>query len=1318
MDINDLRGKSRADQFAAAAQFAGVSPSVFDGMWATESSRGVNMRSPVGAQGHFGIMPATRKTWEKRTGLKLNPDDFSDGLYLAAQTLKENMKATGGNIADALRMYNAGPDRRRWENPETRAYAQKVMGAAPVEAKQEPDGLTLADLAKMDSKDLLNMRPGEPLRREPRGPQEKKPTHEQLTAGMLGITPFDAKPNDTTTADNIAAIDQNQTQTEADKHKYTADDKMRAAFNDVSLTASIYRAVTRQHTEEEPGFSEWYLKNMGDIEKFAQNSDEAKWMRRAGSRAELNQIQQEITDQRQRRAAYMSGGSGETLMWSLAGGVLDPAGWAAGFGIGKVAELAGVGSRAFLAAGKTGSALASMAGENVAGNLLTTAALDATGQYQSTTDYQMAIGAGLAISGIHAPFMLLGKADHSVVQAGETLRKQGALDTADLAAQAQANMPNGTPEQLAAEMARLDSAARMQDIQSNLAPVPDSRRLLPRDTSNLITMEKDPVTGVERQVMTPAMQEVAKTHDLRGVSDPVMRTQVAEVIAKSNLIMDENPVNPKAVKTLMAAATFGGDRGLESTNTTLLGSKSKVLQAFGVLSTESPTGAVQRGRNAAVQKFTRERLYMGHMQGYEDMYHLFRKAKGVSVVDDFHNGNARREFNKRVFMEISARKLGRPSTETNEAVLRVAEDFNRGMIMMRDDQQAADVIGSSRLQGEWYVPHRMDGAKVRSLAPEQMTAVRNILKEQFMDLDLNGIKDKDGNVRQWDEKFAEETAARYLETALGKTYKTVPVPMNIYDVQAAGIFKDVMHSLGIQGMDLQELMGRYSRGGKSHTKSRLGLDMFAPIPDADGVQRGGKLADLFITDIPALYRQYVANVSGEVALAQHGIPGKQGLEVIRRAAILQGATPGEIQAFDQVSSEFLNTDFGSNNHKLMDNARTLNSLVNLGGAGFNQMGEYANAINMLGVQRTFAAIGALPRMLKEVGQIRSTGHAKNEIIGSLEKYVGHFGMDDYHFSRLFDVPDQEIKLYGEENVGAVTKAIRAGAYAQNILSFNRALSAAQVRGMAEQITLKAASFIREGKEDLALRDMGISKELQAKVKADLPNIAEFDGKGNLTKFNFDNTKLDYNDQAEFAEAILRGSHQIIQRTFIGETGKWAHDGLLKLLFQFRTYSLTAVEKQYKRNVVAYGNLRAFAAMMGSMSFALPIHMTRVHVKTLGMSRSDREEYLKRNLSLPALAQALPKYASNMGLAPDLYDVGVGFAGGYLGDGSGSFSDTMGVRKQGQDKLFGSNVAPSISTLDNAWSAAHGNAHAAAQVMPGSRLPFVMPLLNMLKGEDK
>ena len=47
-----------------------------------------------------------------------------------------------------------------------------------------------------------------------------------------------------------------------------------------------------------------------------------------------------------------------------------------------------------------------------------------------------------------------------------------------------------------------------------------------------------------------------------------------------------------------------------------------------------------------------------------------------------------------------------------------------------------------------------------------------------------------------------------------------------------------------------------------------------------------------------------------------------------------------------------------------------------------------------------------------------------------------------------------------------------------------------------------------------------------------------------------------------------------QRTYVGETGAWAHSGLLKLLAQFRTFSLTSVEKQWGRNVHNYGALKS------------------------------------------------------------------------------------------------------------------------------------------------
>ncbi|MCL5460343.1 hypothetical protein M3M33_17025, partial [Loigolactobacillus coryniformis] len=46
------------------------------------------------------------------------------------------------------------------------------------------------------------------------------------------------------------------------------------------------------------------------------------------------------------------------------------------------------------------------------------------------------------------------------------------------------------------------------------------------------------------------------------------------------------------------------------------------------------------------------------------------------------------------------------------------------------------------------------------------------------------------------------------------------------------------------------------------------------------------------------------------------------------------------------------------------------------------------------------------------------------------------------------------------------------------------------------------------------------------------------------------------------QAVWRGTNQIIQGTYIGERGKWAHDGWQQLLTQFRTFSLVSMEKQW------------------------------------------------------------------------------------------------------------------------------------------------------------
>jgi len=500
------------------------------------------------------------------------------------------------------------------------------------------------------------------------------------------------------------------------------------------------------------------------------------------------------------------------------------------------------------------------------------------------------------------------------------------------------------------------------------------------------------------------------------------------------------------------------------------------------------------------------------------------------------------------------------------------------------------------------------------------------------------------------------------------------------------------------------MVGKFARGGAAHTKERLKLNLDADIGD------GMILRDIFNTDAVGLYRSYARRVAGEVALAQYGVMGKKGLAELRKAAEISGASVDDMKAFDQISAEFLNAPFGDHNHVWMDNMRTLTGAARLGGMGFTQAAEYGNAIAALGVTRMFNTIGSFKRMSDEVMSLAKGKGSGNEILKDIDTLGGDIGLDDYYMTRAFDISDNDVHLYDAERLGVISKAIRATGHGMRIASFHRRIVAVQTRSMAEQIARKAMRFIKEGKEDKALADMGFTPDLVTAIRDNMDNMATFNAKGELTKLDLMKSGLSGHHVASMRDAIERGAGQIIQRTYIGETGKWAHDGLLKTLFQFRTFSLTSVEKQWGRNVMNYGAAMSFVTMVGAASFALPIYLARLQLNALGRSEADREKYLTENMTPMKMGRAVLNYVSVAGLAGDAADVAIGF-GEDFGLVAKEDGLATGARGQGRGGLLGSVLAPSVGMTNDIWQGVHGNGKKFMSSMPGSRHPLIIPLVN-------
>lgn len=118
------------DKLGSLEKKYGLPAGLLDRIWSAESSRGVNMLSPAGAQGHFGFMPKTAREY----GLS-DPNNFDQSSDAAARKMRDLLKQYGGDLQMATAAYNFGQGNLASTGlggvpKETRDYVAKVANGA------------------------------------------------------------------------------------------------------------------------------------------------------------------------------------------------------------------------------------------------------------------------------------------------------------------------------------------------------------------------------------------------------------------------------------------------------------------------------------------------------------------------------------------------------------------------------------------------------------------------------------------------------------------------------------------------------------------------------------------------------------------------------------------------------------------------------------------------------------------------------------------------------------------------------------------------------------------------------------------------------------------------------------------------------------------------------------------------------------------------------------------------------------------------------------------------------------------------------------
>jgi len=774
---------------------------------------------------------------------------------------------------------------------------------------------------------------------------------------------------------------------------------------------------------------------------------------------------------------------------------------------------------------------------------------------------------------------------------------------------------------------------------------------------------------------------MAKKYGLdAGISDPVERAVAAEMYARAERILAKNPIDEAKLKPLLSKI------GWEATSTRMLLSKNPLMRATAVMLMENPEGAAGRRHSAALTKHLRERAYRAAVEPeYESLLQTWAAAQGKGKMRALVDPSVKRQFDKEVSREMNAQWMGQGKTTDNAAVLRMTEVLNRGFTMMGVDQQQVNSIGSARLPvgKDGYYPRVVKGDYVVAMTNEQRRIAVSALSNEMQ------------VTAGFDMEFADKLAIKYWERAVEKTTGSWMVTLDLRSADTADVLRDSLQAMNFGDDEIDRLLGKFSRGGAKHTKSRIDLDLNAEHQLEDGSTF--RLSDMFETDMLSLYKNYARRVSGEVSVTQFGIMGSPGMKELRKAISSTGSefrvTADELDSFDQFASEMLGNPFGTRINGA-DTARAVVSAAYLGGMGFTQLAESTNGLHAVGAGGVLKSIVSMPRLYREVRAIQR-GENVDGILSSVEVFNGAIGSDQYRLLGLRDVGDRP-EIYGADKLGWFSLASRGANHAVRVLSMQRAIEAVQVRGMSEQIVRKAMRYIRNGQEDAALLDMGITPELRAILARNMDRIAQFQGDElvSLDLFQMDDALA----ARAFAGVVDRGASQIIQRTYIGETGKWAHHDHLLLLTQFRSYPLVATQKQWRRVAFSQGAAKAAGYILGAQSIIIPIYMARMALQSVGKE----DGWLEERLTPMEIGRASARYTSGLGLTGDVLDAA---------------APVLGIESQsGRSAVTG--TVPVVSYINSLGrAAAEKDPSLIWRALPGSNIPGVQAAQQAIFSEE-
>lgn len=618
-------------------------------------------------------------------------------------------------------------------------------------------------------------------------------------------------------------------------------------------------------------------------------------------------------------------------------------------------------------------------------------------------------------------------------------------------------------------------------------------------------------------------------------------------------------------------------------------SGSAVAQKFAFDMFESASGIIRNAKSAAgLMETYRKELGKEFMPFVDHMKEYSAQVHNTDWRDNFFTDKGRKasqDFNEQVITELMARRYGGQGA-THKSVIAAADAVDRTFAL---EVQVAQGRNGQLGITAWKDVKETKGYLPQSWSGEQMLRLLDAAQVQ------GGIKGRDLKKRQIIKLIDDDYARMHptMDPKARRIYAEAVVDRALINRQS--ISRDILGLLSGDERDfvksalvrnnmnpneadrvIDALIGsRDSKGRPGHTQERIDVDFRTADPTS-----GLRMMDVLNTDIFGMVHKRIAKTSGQAAMARKGIGSRADFELIKASSIAEQEAkraagpmrqPGTVNA---IKDRFSNpTEI---NEKYWDdvysyfNGTPMAGGVSPGYARFKKLTGLAtmNQLGLTSLSETGAIMGT-------VGWQHFARHAGPAIMESIKNAKSALSKEMEHFAVF--VPEEGIwrpdMVFEHEKIHAsgelMQKAdmlLNKGQRAQGYLS-----GFFKIREMQQRMAITSAtSRVFEGMKNTAkqfsperLADMGLDVKSWQKYVDD--GTVEFNSKGQLVKLNLDKWK--YDDVEMYRVSMARTTNQLIQKAMAGESNVLFHrDGLAQLFWQFKSFPLLALEKQFNRNM--------------------------------------------------------------------------------------------------------------------------------------------------------